>query len=99
VNNQELVSLVREPHNGYDPNAVKVNNVNGVQVGHIKRELAKSLATIIDRRLARVEGSVMTITSFVVFRHDGWILCLQQYLELRLRVVIARLLSVTVCVQ
>jgi len=53
-----MVSLVREPHNRYDPNAVKVNNVNGVQVGHIKRELAKPLASIIDRRLARVEGLV-----------------------------------------
>ena len=59
VNNHEMVSLVREPHNRYDPNAVKVNNVNGIQVGHIKRELAKPLASIVDRRLARVEGSVL----------------------------------------
>jgi len=59
VNNHEMVSLVREPHNRYDANAVKVSNVSGVQVGHIKRELAKPLASIVDRRLARVEGSVL----------------------------------------
>jgi len=53
-----MVSLVRQPDNRYDPNAVRVDNVNGVQVGHIKRELAKPLASIIDRQLARVEGSV-----------------------------------------
>jgi len=57
VNNQEMVSLVRQPDNRYDPNAVRVDNVSGVQVGHIKRELAKPLASVMDRRLARVEGS------------------------------------------
>jgi len=58
VNNHEMVSLVRQPDNRYDRNAVKVDNVSGVQVGHIKRELARPLASILDRRLARVEGSV-----------------------------------------
>jgi len=52
-----MVSLVRQPDNRYDPNAVRVDNVSGVQVGHIKRELAKPLASVMDRRLARVEGS------------------------------------------
>jgi len=68
VNNQEMMSLVREPHNRRDPNTVRVNNVSGVQVGRIKRALAKPLATIMDRRLARVEGSVMSlIKRFVVY--------------------------------
>lgn len=58
VNNNEMVNLVREPMNQYDPNAVKVNNVAGQQVGHIKRELAKALAHIIDFHLARIEGQV-----------------------------------------
>jgi SWI/SNF-related matrix-associated actin-dependent regulator of chromatin subfamily A3 len=64
VNNNEMVSLVREPTNQYDPNAVKVNNVAGQQVGHIKKELAKALAYIIDFHLARVEGFVYLITSY-----------------------------------
>ncbi|XP_068960819.1 helicase-like transcription factor isoform X2 [Petaurus breviceps papuanus] len=58
VNNNEMVALQREPNNPYDKNAVKVNNVNGNQVGHIKKELAAPLAYIMDNRLAQVEGVV-----------------------------------------
>lgn len=66
VNNQEMVSLVRQPDNRYDPNAVRVDNVSGVQVGHIKRELARPLAGIMDRRLARVKVSChVELTMFI----------------------------------
>ncbi|KAM9279237.1 helicase-like transcription factor [Morus bassanus] len=58
VNNNEMVALQREPSNPYDKNAVKVNNVNGDQVGHIKKELAAALAGIMDNKLAVVEGVV-----------------------------------------
>ncbi|NXJ34292.1 HLTF factor, partial [Ciconia maguari] len=58
VNNSEMVALQREPNNPYDKNAVKVNNVNGEQVGHIKKELAAALAGIMDNKLAFVEGVV-----------------------------------------
>ncbi|XP_061861855.1 helicase-like transcription factor isoform X2 [Colius striatus] len=58
VNNNEMVALQREPNNPYDKNAVKVNNVNGEQVGHIKKELAAALAVIMDNKLALVEGIV-----------------------------------------
>ncbi|XP_007437469.1 helicase-like transcription factor [Python bivittatus] len=58
VNNNEMVALQREPNNPYDKNAVKVNNVNGDQVGHIKKELAVCLAYIMDNNLAVVEGVV-----------------------------------------
>ncbi|XP_028587090.2 helicase-like transcription factor isoform X1 [Podarcis muralis] len=58
VNNNEMVALQREPNNAYDKNAVKVNNANGDQVGHIKKELAASLAYIMDNKLAVVEGVV-----------------------------------------
>lgn len=51
-----MVSLVRQPDNQYDPNAVKVTDVMGGQVGHIKKELAKSLAVIMDNKLARIDG-------------------------------------------
>lgn len=56
VNNNEMVSLVREPRNPYDRNAVRVDNVYGIQVGHIKKELALALADVIDSKLVRVEG-------------------------------------------
>ncbi|NXX39415.1 HLTF factor, partial [Tricholaema leucomelas] len=58
VNNNEMVALQREPNNPYDKNAVKVNNVNGDQVGHIKKELAAALAGIMDNKLAVIEGVV-----------------------------------------
>uniref|UniRef100_A0A8D0DXH8 Helicase like transcription factor n=1 Tax=Salvator merianae TaxID=96440 RepID=A0A8D0DXH8_SALMN len=58
VSNNEMVALQREPNNPYDKNAVKVNNVNGDQVGHIKKELAACLAQIMDNKLAFVEGVV-----------------------------------------
>ncbi|XP_066455315.1 helicase-like transcription factor isoform X1 [Eleutherodactylus coqui] len=58
VNNNEMVALQREPNNPYDKNAVKVNNVNGEQVGHLKKELAAALAQIMDRNLVRIEGVV-----------------------------------------
>ncbi|EGW13341.1 Ceruloplasmin [Cricetulus griseus] len=58
VNNNEMVSLQREPNNPYDKNAIRVNNVNGDQVGHLKRDLAAALAYIMDNKLAQVEGVV-----------------------------------------
>ena len=51
-----MVSLVREPQNRYDENAVKVENVWGEQVGHIKRQLAEALAYIVDNNYARIDG-------------------------------------------
>ena len=56
VNNQEMVSLHREPKNPYDKNAVRVDNVFGQQVGHIKREQAAVLSTLLDCKYAKAEG-------------------------------------------
>lgn len=53
-----MVALEREPHNIYDRNAIKVKNVDGQQVGHIKKELAAPLANIMDNDWARLEGYV-----------------------------------------
>ena len=56
VNSNEHVALEREPENKFDINAIKVKNVANKQVGHIKRDLAKPLAFIVDKGLARMEG-------------------------------------------
>jgi SWI/SNF-related matrix-associated actin-dependent regulator of chromatin subfamily A3 len=40
----ERVFLRREPTNKYDPNAIKVENVMGAQIGHIPRNVAADLA-------------------------------------------------------
>uniref|UniRef100_A0A671SZG5 Helicase-like transcription factor n=1 Tax=Sinocyclocheilus anshuiensis TaxID=1608454 RepID=A0A671SZG5_9TELE len=58
VNRGDMVSLVRQPQNPYDRNAVMVANVYGSQVGHIKKELAAPMAYMMDNNLARVEGVV-----------------------------------------
>lgn len=40
----ETVVLRREPQNQYDANAIRVDNVQGEQIGHILRGLAAKLA-------------------------------------------------------
>ncbi|KAG9316303.1 hypothetical protein JVU11DRAFT_2334 [Chiua virens] len=52
----EQVTLVREPNNPYDRNAIQVKNIGGAQVGHIPKNAATRLAPLLDRRLITVEG-------------------------------------------
>lgn len=40
----EQVMIKREPSNPYDVNAVRINNVQGTQIGHLPRNLAAKLA-------------------------------------------------------
>ena len=44
----ERVSLVRDPYNPYDPNAIKVINSNGDHIGFISKELASTMAMNMD---------------------------------------------------
>jgi len=44
----EWFYLVREPTNQYDRNAIRVDNVHRVQVGHINRQAAEWLARLLD---------------------------------------------------
>ena len=48
VSNGERVSLVREPRNPHDPNAIRVDNCVGEQIGHIRRQQAAALTPLID---------------------------------------------------
>ncbi|XP_008798352.1 putative SWI/SNF-related matrix-associated actin-dependent regulator of chromatin subfamily A member 3-like 1 isoform X1 [Phoenix dactylifera] len=58
ISGREMVGLVREPLNPYDPNAIKVLNTRMAQVGHIERSVAAVLAPLLDSRLVSVEGIV-----------------------------------------
>lgn len=58
VNNREMVRLIREPHNAYDRNAIRVENMRGEQVGHVERYKACHLAPLIDDGSAAMEGIV-----------------------------------------
>jgi len=40
----EQVMIKREPGNPYDSNAIRINNVQGTQIGHLPRNLAARLA-------------------------------------------------------
>ncbi|KAL9184392.1 hypothetical protein ACHAXT_002478 [Thalassiosira profunda] len=57
----EFVTLVREPSNPYDRNAIRVDNLHGQKVGHIKATMAKHLAPVMDdssRLGVRLEGTI-----------------------------------------
>jgi hypothetical protein len=43
---QEAVFLIREPRNPYDPNAIRVDNISRVQIGHIAAKDGNESATI-----------------------------------------------------
>lgn len=58
VSRGEAVSLVREPHNQYDRNAVRVDNILGAQVGHIGREWAAAMAPVMDRMGVRFDATL-----------------------------------------
>ncbi|KAI0132209.1 helicase-like protein [Xylariales sp. AK1849] len=55
----ELVSCRREPTNQYDPNAIRVNNVMGAQIGHLPRAVVEKLAPYIDRNEISLEAVLL----------------------------------------
>eukprot|EP00249_Psilotum_nudum_P023028 c28730_g1_i2 orf=268-2055(+) len=58
VSNREMVRLIREPHNVYDRNAIRVENMRGEQVGHVERHKACYLAPLVDEGWVAIEGIV-----------------------------------------
>ncbi|EDN05404.1 conserved hypothetical protein [Histoplasma mississippiense (nom. inval.)] len=54
----ECVTIKREPSNRYDKNAIRVDNVMGVQIGHLPRTIASKLAPYM------VEGVLSGIKGF-----------------------------------
>ncbi|KKZ66165.1 hypothetical protein EMCG_01142 [[Emmonsia] crescens] len=52
----EYVTIKREPSNRYDPNAIRVDNVMGAQIGHLPRTIASKLAPYMDSRSLLIEG-------------------------------------------
>lgn len=52
----EVILIRREPRNPYDAHAIRVDNVNRQQIGHIPRRMAEKLAKYIDNSWLHVEG-------------------------------------------
>ena len=60
VSRNEQVRLVREPTNPYDRNAIRVDNILDVKVGHLPRDKALYLAPLLDRELVHHVSGVVT---------------------------------------
>ena len=58
----EQVSLIRDPENPFDPNAVKVVRWDHQQIGFLDRELAKIMAPRMDRYRGTFIATVSRIT-------------------------------------
>ena len=58
----DQVWLEREAFNRYDKNAIKVIRNNGEQIGYLSRQLALSLAPLMDRLGSPIEGRVYLLT-------------------------------------
>ena len=54
----EPVHLEREPDNAHDPNAIRVENRDFVQAGHVARPTAAWLAPLVDNGKLRVDAAV-----------------------------------------
>jgi SWI/SNF-related matrix-associated actin-dependent regulator of chromatin subfamily A3 len=54
----EVILIRREPGNPYDSNAIRVDNVNRQQIGHIPRRMAEELSRYIDDRSLHCEGKL-----------------------------------------
>jgi SWI/SNF-related matrix-associated actin-dependent regulator of chromatin subfamily A3 len=55
----EYVQLIREPNNAYDKNAIRVDNMKGIKVGHIKATVAVALAPVMDTlKQVKIDGTI-----------------------------------------
>ena len=71
----EKLSLVREPYNPYDPNAIAIFNSNGQQLGYIPKKKASRFARRIDRGAevyAQVSVSVTPVPSLTYRVFAPW---------------------------
>ncbi|KAK4481770.1 hypothetical protein RD792_012681 [Penstemon davidsonii] len=62
IRGREMVGLVRDELNPYDPNAIKVLNTRSKQVGYIERSAASVLSPLLDDRAIIIEGIVPRVS-------------------------------------
>lgn len=58
ANPGEQILMKREPGNPYDSNAIRIDNVQNMQIGHIPRQIASKLATFMDNSYLHCEGEL-----------------------------------------
>lgn len=54
----EYVKVRREPRNAYDSNAIRIDNVLRDQIGHVARNVAAKLASLMDSGSLLIEGAL-----------------------------------------
>ena len=62
LNAGETIQLRREPNNPYDPNAIRVERLNGRQIGYLNRAMAAELAPFFKAHKEPVQGNVHSLT-------------------------------------
>ena len=67
----EPVTLIREPDNPHDRNAIRVDNPAGETLGHIPRRTAHWMAPLLDTGRIRVQGLVSEVTARARETHYG----------------------------
>lgn len=77
----EMADLVREPSNPYDRNAIRVDNLMGVQVGHLKRIFAAALSPLLDD--ARKNSAMAPRLEAIVDREPANMYSVQARIEIR----------------
>lgn len=58
ANPGEQILMKREPGNPYDSNAIRIDNVQNTQIGHIPRQMAAKLAKFMDNSFLHCEGEL-----------------------------------------
>ncbi len=66
VSRGEQVILKREPGNVYDRNAIRVDNIRNVQIGHISRGEAATLAPLMDDSKISLQGLRLLSRNYLI---------------------------------
>jgi hypothetical protein len=69
--NGEEVTLIREPHNAYDKNAIRVVS-GGELVGRINKDQAVKVAVILDKLEDAIAKKLVVVSSKMISAGDGY---------------------------
>ena len=67
---RETVVLKREPDNPYDANAIRVERLDGAQIGYIPKEMAITIAPLMDANGEALQGVVSMLTGSAYNGHS-----------------------------
>lgn len=77
----DVVELVREPNNPFDPNAIQVQNKDGQQLGYLARDVAEQIALDFLRRGRIWIALIRRVEKAEEGKYVGIVLCLARLTE------------------